>query len=609
MPNSLAKYVLAEYLATPEPRYALLINAPWGAGKTEFVKKQTQYESNQNFLYMSLFGIDSAEAFNGALLGAIMRNPGNEFEKNARRWGETLKNIVSNSQAVGFSVNLSGFSLVDGLRKHLPKTLIFDDLERISMPQSAMSGLLNQFIEHEKRQVILIANTSQIKGDEREAFDTTREKGIGQSIKIFPDVEAALQSYWVSIPPGRGRDYLQENQDLIKTVFNQSGHENLRLLRYAMQAAANLLNKIDEELFHFTNPMKKLTSTFLALHMAYGGGRIGEVELDKRNDSRAFGVDLFGKSKPKEQIQALMDLEKAHPDCDIRVTHGGSPLPVDLAKTLLVKGFASKETINNHLRQTHFFAPPEDRPDWIKLWHWEELSVSELTDVLSRLTAQLSKNEVTNPGEFIQIYGALHWIARFGGLECSQEELSEVFLGYIQGLSKAGKIKPRLPSGSARDRYIFGHENGSVNYSGHVYETDAVSEKVVETLKGEMESKYIAGLANVASHLLGEFETSTKDFLAQIRFNLGSHNYATAPILQLMDKSRFANRLLYLIENDREVARQVADLIKARRQNHHADLSGEHVWIDAIVEEIQSRAAAKSRLFGAQVDLFIRREF
>jgi len=304
-----------------------------------------------------------------------------------------------------------------------------------------------------------------------------------------------------------------------------------------------------------------------------------------------------------------VDLAEAHTDCDIRIPYGGSPLPLDLARVLLVEGFADKDTINKHLRQTHFFAPPGDQPDWIKVWHWEELSVSDLTYVLNRLAARLSDNEITNPGEFIQIYGAMHWIARFEGLEQTQEELSKAFLDHIHSLSAAGKIKPRLPSGRGRERYIFGHENGSVNYGGHVFETDEISEKVVEALKAEMESKYDADLPGVASNLMEKFEGATEEFLAQIVYNHDSLNYASTPILQLMDNSRFADRLLHLIENDREVARQVADLIKSRRQGRHGDLSEEHVWIDALKNNIQSRAAAASRLFGAQVDLFIRREF
>ena len=175
-----------------EPRYALLIYAPWGVGKTQFIKTQTQYDSNQNFLYLSLYGIDSVESFNEALLGAIMRHPSKKFEKRARQWGETIKNIISNSQDGGFSINLNSFSVIEGLRNSLPGTIIYDDLERIAMPQAKMSGLLNQFIEHDKLRVILIANTDQINANEKDAFDTTREKSIGRTIQISPDVDVAL---------------------------------------------------------------------------------------------------------------------------------------------------------------------------------------------------------------------------------------------------------------------------------------------------------------------------------------------------------------------------------------------------------------------------------
>ena len=135
---------------------------------------------------------------------------------------------------MGFSVNLSSFSVVDRLIEDLPATLIFDDLERISMPQSTMSGLLNKFIEHDKRHVILIANTDRISEDDQEAFDTTREKRIGQMIQISPDVDAALESYWLRLPEGRSKDYLQAHENLIKKIFAQGQHGNLRLLNCAL---------------------------------------------------------------------------------------------------------------------------------------------------------------------------------------------------------------------------------------------------------------------------------------------------------------------------------------------------------------------------------------
>ncbi|WP_444453238.1 P-loop NTPase fold protein [Rhodobacter capsulatus] len=608
MPNTLAKNVLAEYLSTREPRYALLINAPWGAGKTEFVKTQTQYETDGKFLYLSLYGIDSAAAFNEALLSAIINKSGNEFEKKTRSLGEKLKNIASNSQFFGFSVNLSSISLVEGARKYLPQFLIFDDLERAAMPQSKISGLLNDFIEHDKRHVILIANTEKIEADERPTFDTTREKAIGRTIQIRPDVDAALRSYLKGVPAGRGKDYLQENQALIKAIFNQGKHKNLRLLRYAIQAAASLLDKVDEEIFKFEKPVEKLVCTFLALHMAYGGGRIGEEELAKRADSRAFGKIIDEQDGGNQKMRALIKLAEAHPDCDIGIPYGGSPLPVDLTRFLLVDGFASKDTINDQLRNTHYFSPKEDRPDWVKLWHWGELSTNELDDILCRITAQLSNSEISNPGEFIQIYGAMHWIACCGGLRQTQAELSEEFLQYISSLSAAGRIPLPLPPGNGRERFIFEHNNDYVSYGGYVFEVDQTSEKVIEALKSEMELKYNSDLADIASSLLSKFELESAHFLEQISYDFKSLNYGTAPILHLMDGARFSNRLLQLIKDDRDLAKKIANAIKSRRQDSYGSLSEEHAWIDTLKAEIRSRAAAESRLFGAQVDLFVRRD-
>ncbi|MEO9682893.1 MAG: P-loop NTPase fold protein [Tateyamaria sp.] len=607
MPNSIAEQILNEYLTTPDPRHALLINAPWGAGKTAFIKHQTKYETDQNFLYLSLFGINSVEAFNEALLAAILKSPGNETIKTARNVGEKIKNIISSSRAMGFSINLSSLSLLEGLKKDLPPNLIFDDLERISMPQTTMSGLLNQFIEHDKRRVILIANTDGIVEGEKETFDTTKEKRIGQTVEILPDVEAVLLSFWVDIPSGRGKTYLKDHQDLIKEVFDQGAHKNLRLLQYAMRATAALLDKSDERFFGFERAFETLVRTFMALHMAYGGGLIGKDELRNRGNSKAFGESIIGKATPEDAVPSLIELANAHPECDIRIPFNGSPLDVDLGWTLIAQGYASAEMINQHLSQSHHFRDQLDDPNWIKLWNWDDQSISEITDVLEQLTAKLKANEITNPGEFIQIFGAMDFLVRFDGLEETREELADRFIGYIDSLVADNNIKPSNPSGQWRNRHVFEHDMGRVRYGGYSFEPDETTSKVVERLKAEMDAAYNANLSNAASGLLDTFEATPEAFLDQLDYSQHDAEYASAPILHLLDKDRFAERLLDLIQADRETAMQLADRLKGRRHEGRIELKDEHDWIDELKEVLQTKASARSKLEGAQVRLFIRR--
>jgi hypothetical protein len=607
MPNSIAKKILNEYLATPDPRHALLINAPWGAGKTAFIKQQTKYEMDQNFLYLSLFGIDSAEAFNEALLAAILNSPGNETVKTARNFGEKIKNIVSSSRAMGFSINLSSLSLLEGLKKDLPPNLIFDDLERISMPQAAMSGLLNQFIEHDKRRVILIANTDGINKGEKKAFDTTKEKRIGQTVEILPDVEAALQSYWVDIPDGRGKTYLKDNQDLIKEVFDQGQHENLRLLRYAMRASAALLDKIDERFFGFGASLKTLVRTFMALHMAYGGGLIGKDELGNRANSEAFGESIIGKARPEDAVPSLIVLASAHPECDIRIPGNGSPLDVYLGSALIVQGYASAGFINQQLGQSHHFKDPVDLPDWVKLWKWEEQPLDELKNLIERLKRQLEGAEIANPGEFIQIYGTMDSLSEFGGIDDTRKELAAKFLGYIKGLVAANNIRSSNPSSRWGNRYVFEHDMGRVAYGGLSFRPDKTTSTVVESLKSAMDAAYDANLSDAASALLNTFEVTPNAFLDLLDYRQIDAKYSSAPILHLMDKDQFAERFLNLIQADRKTAMQLADLLKGRRQDIKIELKDEHAWIDELKAILHSKASARTKVERAQVKLFVRR--
>ena len=148
-----------------------------------------------------------------------------------------------------------------------------------------------------------------------------------------------------------------------------------------------------------------------------------------------------------------------------------------------------------------------------------------------------------------------------------------------------------------------------MNYGDHVFEPDEISIKVVEALKAEMDKAYDDGLAYVASQLLQKFEEETVHFLDQITFAAHGSNYCTAPILQLMDKSRFVMRFLSIFQLDKAMAKQIAGELNRRRLENGNELHLEHAWIDAMKAALLKEASAISKLDGAQVEVFLLRSF
>src|ERR1700730_11338298 len=90
--NRHVKEYLSHYISFPHsPRYAVMINGPWGVGKTFLVQKLLREKLGENgtYAYVSLFGLTSIDEIDAALFQAIYPALGWQGTKLARRIGKT----------------------------------------------------------------------------------------------------------------------------------------------------------------------------------------------------------------------------------------------------------------------------------------------------------------------------------------------------------------------------------------------------------------------------------------------------------------------------------------------------------------------------------------
>ena len=475
MPNSAAKRVIENYLQQKAPGYAILVDAPWGSGKTHLIKQVTQCEADPTRLYVTLFDVDSSASFEWALVRAV--NPWAESSKASYR--KRLKELVSGIQILGNSVDFTKINLTEVVLRGLPETLIFDDIERCNLEHKQLSGLINRFVEHQKKRVILIANSEQ--HQEKSAFDVSREKLIGQTITLRPELDAAMVAVWGRIHKGQGRTALQTRQVLIAKTFNEAGHQNLRLLSRALRDSAAMLGALTPEMLTFHKALDYLISTFIALHMAYHGGRLSKQDMLDRGKYRS----LLGSNsdESEEEIDRLAALQKDHPDCGIE-THFEQIIPVDLGFALIVDGYASTGDIVRELRSTHQFTTPTEKPDWVRLWQWTDETVDELEAVIQRLTDKFRNFEITEPGEILQLYAASKFVASRNGLELNEIEVAGFFRKYIRSLANQGKIPDRVPSSTGEGHnYGYRDEGGTCSYAGFAFEVSKADRRIIDFIK------------------------------------------------------------------------------------------------------------------------------
>ncbi|HDZ8911670.1 TPA: hypothetical protein RUX66_004512, partial [Aeromonas dhakensis] len=96
-------------------------------------------------------------------------------------------------------------------------------------------GYINQFIEHHGYKVVLIANESEIKsgGDDDKHYLRTKEKLIGRTFKIEPDIDLALDAF-IDVTPESLKSFYQYCRNEIVNIYHDSGCKNLRNLKQAL---------------------------------------------------------------------------------------------------------------------------------------------------------------------------------------------------------------------------------------------------------------------------------------------------------------------------------------------------------------------------------------
>lgn len=176
--NTSAISALNEYVKVTNPKYAFMIEAPWGAGKTHLVRREFKDAMNSGKArYATLNGVKDRQAFRRALLAETSEA---KLSDAVGKLGDTL-GILAKIGNVGSIIQ---DTIEDRMISFLPDLIIFDDVERCEMSPAELLGLINQFVEHNSKNVVLCAYIERDEATDegkkkRELFLTLKEKSSG----------------------------------------------------------------------------------------------------------------------------------------------------------------------------------------------------------------------------------------------------------------------------------------------------------------------------------------------------------------------------------------------------------------------------------------------
>ncbi len=434
--NENIKEYLNYYISLQNPQYAVLLKGSWGCGKTYFIKKMVEEwnpkednkDHNENKdkiilkpIYVSLNGISEIKIVNEKIRAEITPWL---YSKGANIIKGIARGLLKTTLRINFdldedqkndgniSYNIDPVKILNLSNKDIKgeRILIFDDIERCKVPTDNIFGYINNFVEHSKCKVILLADEDKIKKkyDSNSSqndikndiiYKDFKEKLIGQTFEIKSAAKDAIEYFIKEII---GEEYDGKNKEinkfnevkksyknniaLIQELFEASELNNLRVLRQTLIDFKRFIGFIGDEIKEHKNYqefIKNILAYFLIVSMEY---KTGNDEIKKYQEYQQADNSDENNDKYKKTLERF------------KCYHLTEVFTIELIIEYIEKGTISIGKLNEKILSNIFFSKNEEQ-DWEKLWYWQwgSLEDKEFEKLKSKVWQEFDSEEFKEP--------------------------------------------------------------------------------------------------------------------------------------------------------------------------------------------------------------------
>lgn len=565
------------YCRLKNPAYAVMVTGAWGVGKTYQVK-----EAMGPFRphYISLYGVTNASEIYEAAFAKMF--PARQF---TRRGAEKLRSVSIDAALIKVPVGEILGAVTNAIIKQnisAAHPIIFDDLERCSMKINDVMGVLNDFVEHHKCNVVLIVHDSEMEDE----FKRTKEKIVGNTLLVIPQIESAIDLFLVEAKDVFA--FMDEYKYPILTVFKESGVESLRVLRQIVQDCARLLSKIDDKFMVEKPKVFEIVKFFCAINIFY---KSGKISANNNFDDlvKKYYLSKVAKDKKDDEFEQMFDNIKS-------VNFMNEIFTGDAIIDTVITSRYDNEVINGCLSNIVLFREEVAVPDWKIIYSFDSLDDHLVLSALLSLKNSLKKRLVTESGEILHCYAALMMMSTKGVVKSSIGSLAEEAKKYIRRLAKEGTLLPRETSWDWRSKFDRswmgnGYWVEDEKYGKDFYE---VKDFLVKTREDLFEkSKF-----EIAKKALCYMNESESKFYSFISFTgSGGNEFTHIPFLHLIPVKKFLN---VWMESPKSNWHMIAAGLKSRYDADliNRELEPEKNWrfeLQAEVAKLATRSSGVSK--------------
>lgn len=568
--NSHVKDYLAYYTALPHsPHHAVMINGPWGIGKTWFVKTFLRQHVGQDkkYIYISLYGLATIDEIDAALFQAIYPALGWKVTKLGARVGKTFL------RRIGLNPDFKAGEPINSFDADL---YVFDDLERCEAPINKVLGYINQFVEHDGSKVIIVANENEIA--DRDDYRRRREKLIGKTLEIQSAFDEAFIHFVASISDRKTRGLFEEKASDITSVYQQSELNNLRILQQTIWDVERLFRVLTDVHRKNDEAMSVLLRLLFVLSFELKAGRIASGDLGSRMSRRVAALT----KRDDEKSTSLAKAAQRYPEIDLNNSIVSDELLIDV----LVKGIIEEGAIRSCLDQSRYFVTAAVEPAWRTVWHWFERTDSEFTAARDKMERQFAAREFSVIGELLHVLGLRLFLAGIGALKKGRRDIVHEGKRYIDELFASRRVEVPLPD-DADETYREGFGGLGIQES----DTPEYLE-LLAYLRRKSRQAAEAAYPEKGLALLKEMASDPPLYFRRLcRTNSKDNLYPDIPILASIDPDLFVSSLL----KQHPVHQRIILMAFKSRYGHGGlarELAPERRWLTTVRDKLAKEADA-----------------
>lgn len=567
---------LSYYLNLETPGYAVLITGEWGSGKTYQILKTIPQEIQ---CHVSLFGISSSQEIYSTVFSKMF--PGKHLAK--KIIGMT-KDITSELNGVTFGAGALVGSILDPMIKQTvdkSKIIIFDDLERCPMANKEILGVINQYVEHHQCRVVVIAHDDKTQDD----FIDSKEKIIGHTIKIEPQIDAAAVSFFSS--HYKLNNYYSLKPSIIET-FKKTKCQSLRVLKYTINDCARLLDCLEHQHIKNSAAMQVLYTTFCLFSIEHRMGnittddikntvedyydyaiRIGQepVNDEELTPHQARRLLFFKKYNELELINPLLDYE--------------------LLSSIIETGDYPKDKITSSLSSSKYFVQQKKNPPWKILYNFEHIVDEAVTSAINEMSEQFKSLQITEIGELLHSFCISFYLSEKKETLIDFETLKNLQIDYIDRLFDNELLKPKSIIYDPFEDDIYSNSHGHRYWITSSYES--FINEIIQHLDSKREQSRLRNYGKYADEILLALETDIDKFKQlMIEGNKGNGTYAQIDVLKTISPTEF---LIHWLMQPVEYWDKVRMILNTRYRGAKFNmLKNEEQWLKELIVAISLEA-------------------